>query len=109
MTDNHCVFTYFSDCTPVDHVIVSGSNPYSLRFADSGGFCENKTNTLNTFNGFNFHVDLAISDLSITAPGKSISATEGKSLTATVATFTHRDTFPTPAQDPAPVLSGDSS
>jgi hypothetical protein len=78
MTDNHCVFTYYSDGTPIDHVIVSGSNPYSLRFADSGGFCENKTNTLNTFNGFNFHVDLGISDRAITAGGTNISASEGK-------------------------------
>jgi hypothetical protein len=109
MTDNHCLFTYYSDGTPVDHVIVSGSNPYSLRFADSGGFCENKTNTLNTFNLFNFHVDLAISDLSITATGKNISATEGRAFTATVATFTDGDTFATAAEYSATIVWGDGS
>ncbi|HEV2036879.1 MAG TPA: Ig-like domain-containing protein, partial [Candidatus Dormibacteraeota bacterium] len=60
LTDNVCAFTYYSDGTPVDHVIVEGSNPYSLRFADAGGFCERKTTTFNDFAGFNFRVDLAI-------------------------------------------------
>ena len=69
LTDNHCNFTYYSDGTPVDHVIVSGSNPYSLRFADSGGFCERTTTTTNNFAGFNFHVDLAISGGAPFAPG----------------------------------------
>jgi len=109
MTDNHCVFTYYSDGTPVDHVIVSGSNPYSLRFADSGGFCENKTNTLNTFNGFNFHVDLAISDGAITAVGTNISASEGKLFTGTVASFTDPDTSSTAAEYSATVGWGDGS
>jgi len=39
LTDNTCTFTYYSDGLPVDHVVVEGSNPYSLRFADAGGFC----------------------------------------------------------------------
>src|SRR5260370_9699053 len=109
MTDNHCVFTYYSEGTPVDHVIVWGSNPCSLRFADSGGFCENKTNTLNTFSGFNFHVDLAISDRAITASGTNISASEGKPFRGTVASFTDPDTNPT-APDYSPSVSwGDGS
>jgi hypothetical protein len=107
MTDNHCVFTYYSDGTPIDHVIVSGSNPYSLRFADSGGFCENKTNTLNTFNGFNFHVDLGISDRAITAGGTNISVSEGKPFTGAVATFTDPDTFATAAEYSATIVWGD--
>ncbi len=109
MTDNHCVFTYYSDGTPVDHVIVSGSNPYSLRFADSGGFCENKTNTLNTFTGFNFHVDLAISDRAIDATGTNISANEGKPFTGKVASFTDPDTNATAAEYSASVSWGDGS
>jgi hypothetical protein len=109
MTDNHCSVTYYSDGTPVDHVIVSGSNPYSLRFADAGGFCEKATTTVNNFTGFNFHVDLAISDLSITATGKSISATEGRAFTATVATFTDGDTFATAAEYSATIVWGDGS
>src|SRR5260370_413401 len=109
MTDNHCVFTYYSEGTPVDHVIVWGSNPCSLRFADSGGFCENKTNTLNTFSGFNFHVDLAISDRAITASGTYISASEGKPFTGTVASFTDPDTNATAADYSATISWGDGS
>jgi hypothetical protein len=61
LTDNHCTITYYSGGTPVDHVIVSGSNPYLLSFADAGGFCEKKLTTDNNFApGFNFRVDLAI-------------------------------------------------
>ncbi len=109
MTDNHCTFTYYSDGTPVDHVIVSGSNPYSLRFADSGGFCENETNTLNSFPGFNFHVDLAISDQSIAAAGVNVSATEGKLFSGQVATFTDGDTSATSADYAATITWGDGS
>ena len=69
LTDNTCHVTYYSDGTPVDHVIVSGSNPYSLRFADAGGFCERTMTTTNNFTGFNFHVDLAISGGAPFAPG----------------------------------------
>jgi hypothetical protein len=69
LTDNTCHFTYYSDGLPVDHVIVEGSNPYSLRFADAGGFCEHTATTFNTFSGFNFHVDLAISHPVSFAPG----------------------------------------
>ena len=68
LTDNHCNNTYYSDGTPVDHVIVAGSNPYSLRFADSGAFCE-RTGTANDFAGFNFRVDLAISGQVSFGPG----------------------------------------
>jgi hypothetical protein len=64
---------------------------------------------LNTFNGFNFHVDLAISDLSIAATGTNISATEGKSFTATVATFTDGDTNATASEYSAAVSWGDGS
>jgi len=69
LTDNTCHFTYYSDGLPVDHVIVEGSNPYSLRFADAGGFCERTQTTSNDFSGFNFHVDLAISQPVSFAPG----------------------------------------
>jgi hypothetical protein len=68
MRDNTCGATYYSDGTPVDHVIVSGSgangdqSPYSLRFADAGGFCERKSTTVNTFVGSNFAVNLTIPD-----------------------------------------------
>jgi hypothetical protein len=67
LTDNTCNATYYSDGLPVDHVIVSGSNPYSLRFADAGFSCE-RTTTFNDFASFNFRVDLAISGFSF-APG----------------------------------------
>jgi hypothetical protein len=63
LTDNSCFITYYSDGTPVDHVIVSGSNPYTLRFADAGyapDGCLVKTTTDTNFTGFNFTVDLAI-------------------------------------------------
>ena len=60
LTDNTCGATYYSDGTPVDHVIVEGSNPYTVRFADGGGFCERVNNTTNTFSGFNFEVDLKL-------------------------------------------------
>ena len=69
LTDNTCTFTYYSDGLPVDHVVVEGSNPYSLRFADAGGFCERTTTPLNDFSGFNFRVDLAISRPISFAPG----------------------------------------
>jgi hypothetical protein len=109
LTDNHCHFTYYSDGTPVDHVIVSGSNPYSLRFADSGGFCEKTTTTLNNFSGYNFHVDLAISDHAIAAAGTSVSATEGRAFTGQVATFTDADTNATAADYSALISWGDGS
>jgi hypothetical protein len=109
LTDNHCVITYNSDGTPVNHVIVSGSNPYSLRFADAGGFCEKKTTTLNNFDGFNFHVDLAIADQPITATGTDISATEGGAFSGTVATFTDPTTFSTSGEYTATIDWGDGS
>jgi hypothetical protein len=109
MTDNTCHFTYYSDGTPVDHVIVSGSNPYSLRFSDAGGFCERTTTTANNFPGFNFHVDLAISDRSIEAAGTSVSAVEGRSFTGQVATFSDVDTNATAADYSASISWGDGS
>jgi hypothetical protein len=109
LTDNHCTVTYYSDGTPVDHVIVSGSNPYSLRFADAGGFCEKATTTDNNFPGFNFHVELAISDRAITASGTNISASEGKPFTGPVASFTDPDTSSTAAEYSATIVWGDGS
>src|ERR1043166_3030677 len=85
LTDNHCHFTYYSDGTPVDHVIVGGSNPFTVRFADAGGFCEHTTTPLTSFSGCNFCVDVTISEAPITASGVSFSATEGKPFNATVA------------------------
>jgi membrane-bound inhibitor of C-type lysozyme len=107
--DNHCGATYYSDGTPVDHVIVSGSNPYSLRFADAGGFCERETATTNTFSGCNLCIDLAISEAPVTATGTSSSATEGGSFTATVATFTDADPAATAAEYAATIDWGDGS
>ena len=60
MRDNTCGITYYSDGTPVDHVIVTGSNPYTLNFADASGFCERAHATTNTFSGYNFQVQLQI-------------------------------------------------
>jgi hypothetical protein len=109
LTDNHCLITYNSDGTPVDHVIVTqtGPNSWSLRFADAGGFCEKKLVTVNSFTGFNFHVDLAISDRAITTSGTNISAAEGKPFTGTVATFTDPDTFATAGEYSATIAWGD--
>jgi hypothetical protein len=109
LTDNVCKFTYYSDGTPVDHVIVSGTNPYSLRFADGGGFCEKTTTTVNNFAGFNFHVDLAISDRAITAAGTGVSTTEGKAFAGQVATFSDIDTNATASDYSATVSWGDGS
>jgi hypothetical protein len=63
LRDNTCQFTYYSDGTPVDHVIISGSNPYLIRFADAGGFCERKLIPLTTFALYNFKVTLTLTDL----------------------------------------------
>jgi hypothetical protein len=109
LTDNVCKFTYYSDGTPVDHVIVSGTNPYSLRFADGGGFCEKTTTTVNNFDGFNFHVDLAISDRAVTATGTAVSATEGKAFAGQVATFSDVDSNATAADYSATISWGDGS
>lgn len=108
MTDNHCGFTYFSDGTPVDHVIISGSNPYSLRFADGGGFCEHASTTFNIFEGCNFCVTLTIADAPINATGKSVSAVEGAGATATVATFTDSDSAATASDYTATINWGDT-
>lgn len=107
--DNHCSATYYSDGTPVDHTIVSGSNPYSLRFADAGAFCERKTATANTFSGCNLCLDLAISEAPITAAGTSSSAIEGGSFTTTVASFSDPDPAATAAEYAAAIDWGDGS
>jgi PKD repeat protein len=60
LADNTCGDRYYSDSTPVDHVIASGTNPYYLRFADAGGYCERATTTTNTFSGSNFAVTVNI-------------------------------------------------
>jgi len=109
LSDNTCGAIYYSDGLPVDHVIVSGSNPYSLRWADAGGFCERKTTTANNFSGCNFCIDLAISDQAIAATATNISATEGKPFSGTVATFTDTDTNATTADYSATVAWGDGS
>ena len=109
MTDNQCHVTYFSDGTPVDHVIVSGSNPYSLRFADGGGFCERANTTFNTFGGCNFCVTLTIADAPISATGKSLSAVEGAGANVTVATFTDPDSTATAAGYAATISWGDGT
>jgi hypothetical protein len=107
LTDNHCHFTYYSDGTPVDHVIVGGSNPFTLRYADSGGFCESTTTPLTSFGGCNFCVDLAISEAPISASGVNFSAIEGKPFDTTVATFTAGDPLATAADFSAGISWGD--
>lgn len=109
MTDNHCHVTYFSDGTPIDHVIISGSNPYSLRFADGGGFCEHANTTFNTFQGCNLCITLTIADAPINATGKSVSAVEGATATATVATFTDPDSTATASNYAATINWGDAN
>lgn len=109
LTDNHCNFTYYSDGTPVDHVIVSGSNPFTLRFADGGGFCERTTTTTNSFSGCNFCVTLAITDQPIIAAGQNVSAVEGSSANLTVATFTDADSAATAADYSATISWGDGT
>jgi hypothetical protein len=63
LKDITCTATYYSDGTPVDHVIISGSNPYLLRFSDAGGFCERKFITANDFTLYNLKLTLTITDL----------------------------------------------
>ncbi len=109
LTDKHCGTTYYSDGTPIDHVIVSGANPYSLRWSDGGGFCERANTTANTFSGCNFCIDLAISDQAIAATATNVSSTEGKPFTGTVATFTDTDTNATAADYSATISWGDGS
>ena len=109
LTDNHCNITYYSDGTPVDHVIVQGSNPYTLRFADAGFFCERKTTTANAFTGCNFCVNLAILDSPLTPSGTSSSASEGKPLTTTLANFSDADTNATASEYSATIAWGDGS
>lgn len=62
LADGTCGTTYYSDGTPVDHVIVDGSSPYTLRFADGGGFCELASTVADTFTGFNFETTLNLRD-----------------------------------------------
>jgi len=107
LTDNTCRATYYSDGLPVDHVIVSGSNPYALRFADGGGFCERTNTTTNTFPGCNFCINLAISDQAVAATATNFSSTEGKPFAGTVATFTDTDTNATAADYSATISWGD--
>jgi hypothetical protein len=109
LTDITCSITYYSDGTPVDHVVVSGSNPYLLRFADAGGFCERKFVTQNDFSGFNFQVNLTIADQAITATGTNISTTEGHVFSGPVATFTDPTTFATSGEYTATIDWGDGS
>jgi hypothetical protein len=63
LKDITCTATYYSDGTPVDHVIISGSNPYLLRFSDAGGFCERQFITANDFTLYNLKLTLTITDL----------------------------------------------
>lgn len=109
LTDNHCSATYYSDGTPVDHVVVSGSNPYLMRFADSGGFCERTIIPLGNFSGYNFTVTLTISDPSISATAAAIHATEGRLFTGSVATFSDPDTSATATEYAATIEWGDGT
>ena len=49
-----------ADGTPVDRAITSGTDPYYVRFADAGGYCERATTTANTFSGSHFAVTLKL-------------------------------------------------
>lgn len=109
LTDNRCGATYYSDGTPVDHTIVTGSNPFTVRFADAGGICEHKTITFNAFSGCNFCVTVAIDDQAVSASGKDITTTESTSVTASVATFTDADPTATAADYTANIDWGDGT
>ena len=109
LRDNSCGATYYSDGTPVDHVVVTGTNPYSLRFADSGGFCERKTTTFNNFEGCNFCTGFAIIDQPLTAASENISAVEGANSSHTVATFTDPDPAAAAADYSAAIDWGDGN
>ena len=109
MTDNHCHVTYFSDGTPLDHVIVTGSNPFSLRFADGGGGCERANISFNIFSGCNFCVTLTIVDAAINASGQSVTGVEGAGVNATVATFTDPDPAATASGYAATITWGDGN
>ena len=87
LSDLTCGDTYYSDRLPVDHVIISGSNPYVLRFADSGGFCERR-GVANNFQGYNFTTTLTISKTAEQLLGDLLNSVQGvgpgNSLTAKV-------------------------
>ena len=108
LTDNTCHVTYYSDGLPVDHVIVSGSNPYQLRYADAGGFCE-RPGPFNDFQGCNFCVTLAITDQAIAASGRDVSAIEGQSFSGAVATFSDADQSSAAADYSASINWGDGT
>jgi hypothetical protein len=62
LRDDTCGVTYYSDGSPVDHVMVDGSNvqngPLTVRFGDAGGFCERAATSMTPFAGYNFKVTL---------------------------------------------------
>jgi hypothetical protein len=75
----------------VDHVIVSptGTAAYQLRFADGGGFCERTGIPVNTFQGYNFTVDLTITmphptSTAVNCTPSPVVASQHVSCTATV-------------------------
>jgi hypothetical protein len=115
MRDNTCGATYYSDGTPVDHVIVSGSgsnghqSPYTLRFADAGGFCERTSTTVNTFEGSNFEVSLTIpdNDLGLTGTPADITtdatSPAGAAVSYTAPTATDEDSPATASVSCSPI------
>jgi hypothetical protein len=56
LRDDTCGVTYFSDGSPVDHVIVDGNGPYNLRFADGGTDCAEANTVRHTPPGLDFVV-----------------------------------------------------
>jgi uncharacterized repeat protein (TIGR01451 family) len=83
LNDNSCEMSYYSDGTPVDHVIVDGSNPYTVRFADAGGDCERRNVDFNDFDGGNFIVGLTITAPTVTLAPPDTSIRTGATQTET--------------------------
>lgn len=76
LDDNRCGTRYYSDGTPVDHVEVTGANPYLLNFADSGSFCE-REGVANTFQGYNLSVTLTLGAGDTTPPAITCASPDG--------------------------------
>jgi hypothetical protein len=59
LRDNTCGFTFFEDG---NHAIVTGSNPFVIKIADAGGFCERPPSvTVTGFTVGNLNVTKTIS------------------------------------------------
>jgi uncharacterized repeat protein (TIGR01451 family) len=84
LTDDTCASeangpaTYYSDGTPVDHVRVQGSDPYSMDFSDAGGDCADVNSDRVPDPGtYNFHVDLTVTPYPLTVTKTADNGTVG--------------------------------